>query len=509
MKRKTNSRVIAVALAILTIITTAVPVMAASTNNSIGSKGTDIAVLDDSNFSVEGKDTKQNQKSEYELFTLDGNDIISSVYVYGTVADGSDVYDPENPDADENGFVNGKIQVGVPTTIIIDGKANSEGFYVGEASGKVKGNISGSTVISVVPDDEVTLKSKGKANITASVEQNYTQFVVETSDYSGDKVNKFVTPSFNDKSVFDVSVKTKNLSAGSWSGSFNYNISVVNTATVSLGRRVTSWNISATERDDVWMTYYQPNNKKTAKLSSTSVETFEDGTVVISGAGKMEDNVNRLFYDLEKMSSDTNEHYWQKIKDNLSEEEYNKLVEVIGEGTALFYWVGSSSIGYTDVYKSLYNIDRDAYDIARNSVKYYTKTFAKTSDYMLYNPKKVIIEDGVTNVSARAFSTCTDIATVDLGNTITEIDDSAFINCKGLTELTIPNSVTKIGAFAISGLAPAADITIPASVTEIGQDAFTNNGGKIYCAKQWQADKINADFDNQRAGLKATVIVKD
>lgn len=193
---KSINKFISFALTLATLLSMSVPVMAADLVNSTSSKATDIAVIDDSSYSVSGSDRNQSQKSEFDTYTYTGDTIVSSVNVYGTIAEGSNVYDPDNPDADENGYVDGKIEVGVPTTIIFSGTADSDGYYVGKSSGRVKGNISGSTVIAVVPDDSFTLSSKGKNDITATVEQDYTQFVVETSELTGDKVNKNVTPSY-------------------------------------------------------------------------------------------------------------------------------------------------------------------------------------------------------------------------------------------------------------------------------------------------------------------------
>ena len=462
MKSKSHSRIIALFLAVITVFASAIPAMAAE--SSTGSKGTDIAVLDDSSYTVAGKDTKQSAKSEYELFTHNGNDIISSVNVYATVADGSNVYDPENPDADEDGFVNGKIQVGVPTTIIIDGKPNSEGYYVGEAFGKVKGNISGSTVISVVPDDEVTLSSEGKNDVTAPIEQDYTQFVVSTSEYSGDKVNKNVTPSFNDKAVFDVDVKTKGLSAGSWSGSFNYNISVLNTTVAALGNRVTSWNISATDSDDVWMSYYQANSKKMSTLNTTkgtSVEKFEDGTVVISGTGNMEESVNKHFFDLDSMNTKLTSLIWDYLRENLTDDEYALVTSRIDEDADTWYYSSAYSLDHHNLNglpSEILTFINDAMNAAR------TKIYP--SQYIKYIPKKVIIMDGVTNVSKGAFNGCSKLEEVDLGNTIKEIGSHSFMNCSSLSELIIPDSCEVIGNL-FADTSKVKSVHLPASVREI------------------------------------------
>ena len=447
MKNKTNSRVIAIVLAMLTIISSAIPAFAA----------------------------------DMEIYTYDGNDIISSVNVTATIADGSDVYDPENPDAGDDGFVNGKIQVGVPTSITINGTTDANGYYVGSASGKVKGNISGATVISVVPDDEVTLTSQGKTDVVAPIEQDYTQFVVSTSEYSGSKVNKFVTPNFNDKAVFDVTIKTKDLSAGTWSGSFNYNISVVNTTVAALGNRVTSWNVSATDEDNVWMSYYQANTRQVTAPTrgGTTIEKYEDGTVVVSGTGKMENAVNKHFFDLEGMTKQLNILIWEYLEENLSNDEYNAITDIVPEGAQTWYYtaahvLNSNLSDYTTT-TSIVRRFSEAEDYAMRRVN--------TSEYVIYSPKKVIVMDGVTNISEGAFNGCNTLTEVDLGNTIKSIENFAFTNCYNIEGITIPDGCEKIGdAFNVTHKIDV--INVPASVKELA-------GSVAFAYKKMEIDPAN------------------
>lgn len=482
---KSINKFISFALTLATLLSMSVPVMAADLVNSTSSKATDIAVIDDSSYSVSGSDRNQSQKSEFDTYTYTGDTIVSSVNVYGTIAEGSNVYDPDNPDADENGYVDGKIEVGVPTTIIFSGTADSDGYYVGKSSGRVKGNISGSTVIAVVPDDSFTLSSKGKNDITATVEQDYTQFVVETSELTGDKVNKNVTPSYNDRAVFNVSVKTNEATAGSWKGSFNYNISLLNTATASLGRRITSWDVSATENDDVWMSYYQSTDNLTSGRSAafaspkrttngTTVETYEDGTVVISGIGNMEDAVNKYFYDVDAMSDALTTKIWKHLKDNLSADEYASVIDEIDENTQTYYYESSSVFGQ----KNLKGLTAQTKQFIKNAFES-VRSEIKANDYIKYIPKNVIILDGVTNVSKGAFSTCKNIETVTLPDTLKRIESNAFLNCSELTGIDIPEGCEYIGSAAFLACGKIGTIRVPTSVREIQVLTFISNSVEI------------------------------
>lgn len=217
--------IMAVGMCTMTIFSSTT-VFAATYTNSVGSQAEDISVIDDSGYTVAGQDTTQGKKSEYTTVSIEDATIESPVNVYATVAEGSDVYDPDNPNANDDGWVDGDILVGVPTTLIMSGTPDENGYYVAEGKGKVKGNIAGTTIINVVPDDTVTLSSVGKDNITADITQDYTKFAVPTSTVSGSDVNKNVTASFNTDATFIVNVKTNQATAGSWNGSFNYEISL-------------------------------------------------------------------------------------------------------------------------------------------------------------------------------------------------------------------------------------------------------------------------------------------
>jgi hypothetical protein len=109
--------------------------------------------------------------------------------------------------------------------------------------------------------------------------------------------------------------------------------------------------------------------------------------------------------------------------------------------------------------------------------------------------KKVIIENGVTNIGNWAFCDCNltsvtipnsvtsigssvfydcHLTSVKIPNSVTSIGAEAFCDCLGFTSINIPNSVRTIGFNAFNGCYNLASITIPNSVTSIGFGAFDN-----------------------------------
>lgn len=223
---KVISTLVAGVMATLMVATSAMPTFAAT--NSVGSASTDIGIVSDSGYTVTGKDEAQNKASEYQTVSDFVEATEGKTYqtnVYATIAEGEDVYDPTNPEADpETGMVDGSVLVSVPKTLILG--QTSKGVWSGSYTIKVKGNIAGSTVISVIPDATFKMSQAGKDDITVTTNQPKTKFVVEESTLSGNDVVKGVTASFNDKAVTTGTMSTTEASAGSWEGICNFTISM-------------------------------------------------------------------------------------------------------------------------------------------------------------------------------------------------------------------------------------------------------------------------------------------
>ena len=91
--------------------------------------------------------------------------------------------------------------------------------------------------------------------------------------------------------------------------------------------------------------------------------------------------------------------------------------------------------------------------------------------------KKVVIENGVTNIGNYAFYNCSAITSVTIPNSVRSIGQNAFLDCFSLTSINIPNSVISIEEYAFSGCSGLTSINIPNSVKSIGSSAFYGCSG--------------------------------
>lgn len=102
---------------------------------------------------------------------------------------------------------------------------------------------------------------------------------------------------------------------------------------------------------------------------------------------------------------------------------------------------------------------------------------AFTSQYYIDHKKvtsvtSVTIPDSVVTIEKFAFSDCSDLTKIVIGNGVKKIRDSAFSSCSSLTSVIIPDSVVTIGENAFKYCKSLKNVTIGNSVTMIGYRAF-------------------------------------
>ena len=92
--------------------------------------------------------------------------------------------------------------------------------------------------------------------------------------------------------------------------------------------------------------------------------------------------------------------------------------------------------------------------------------------YECSNLTSITIPSGLTSIGEQAFGNCTGLTSITIPSGFISIGDYAFWNCTGLTSITIQNGVTSIGTGAFWNCSGLTSITIPSSVTSIGVNVF-------------------------------------
>ena len=81
---------------------------------------------------------------------------------------------------------------------------------------------------------------------------------------------------------------------------------------------------------------------------------------------------------------------------------------------------------------------------------YYSSSSRPWSEYVS-QIKKIIIEDGVPNISQYAFDCCSSLTDVVIPNSVLSIDEYAFSSCSSLTSINLPASVKTFSPLAFTG----------------------------------------------------------
>ena len=86
--------------------------------------------------------------------------------------------------------------------------------------------------------------------------------------------------------------------------------------------------------------------------------------------------------------------------------------------------------------------------------------------------KTVVIPEGVTTISRHLFDNCLSLTSITLPSTLITIDEYSFYKCYNLQSIIIPNGVTTINSYAFDKCKSLTSIEIPSSVIYIGDYVF-------------------------------------
>lgn len=88
------------------------------------------------------------------------------------------------------------------------------------------------------------------------------------------------------------------------------------------------------------------------------------------------------------------------------------------------------------------------------------------------NLESVFLSDSVTSIGGSSFSNCTSLTQINLSNNLSEIGPGAFEKCEKLLNIVFPQTLKSIGSAAFYNCSALSSIVFPNNLQSIGQDAF-------------------------------------
>ena len=92
------------------------------------------------------------------------------------------------------------------------------------------------------------------------------------------------------------------------------------------------------------------------------------------------------------------------------------------------------------------------------------------------NAKKVILSEGITEISDGAFSNCSKIEQVVFPSSLKAIGEYAFDDCRSIRQIDFPANLQAIGKRAFSNCSSLTDINLPSSIETLGEGCFYSCG---------------------------------
>lgn len=112
-------------------------------------------------------------------------------------------------------------------------------------------------------------------------------------------------------------------------------------------------------------------------------------------------------------------------------------------------------------------------DVAVINIPQSVTTIEESAFYYCDKLTSITIPDSVTSIGPRAFAWCNGLESVTFGKGIESIPDFCFNHCASLTSLVIPKEITQIGVRAFSYCETLNEIDLSSGVTQIGERAFS------------------------------------
>lgn len=381
----------------------------------------------------------------------------------------------------------------LPTNITLSGVPDENKKYTGEGAVFVEGDIAGNEFVSVTPESSISLKQSGKDDIMAQVTQEKTTFTYDDIQ----NANSAIT-----------TISADTLSAGEWNSVLHYNVSLEENPLPPGYTTLYEYDLSATEADDVKAYYMVPNkntspvevetqeSKVKSRAAVTSAQAASDNIIeyngiryelsdedqlVISGSGKMKENIQADLIDIQGIIDGVLTHFSNISLGTYGDYQY-QMDDVSKDYIIHFTFPGLYANDYYPSWiaqkTEVINGNSVRGELLSSSDNFYKEVIAYidsiVSDYAVSMPKKIVMNNGVENISKYAFRNCNTLQEITIADSVTEIEAYAFSSCDALHSITIPDSVVSLGQNCFEGCKSLSQITFGKGITTIPQYAFRN-----------------------------------
>ena len=239
-------------------------------------------------------------------------------------------------------------------------------------------------------------------------------------------------------------------------------------ATEGTATVIETWDISATEEDNITATLY------------------DNGNLIIEGTGNMKDLLN--YGDIP----------WYNDRSNIISAEIKSGVTSIG----ISAFENCNNLANIEIPNGVTKIGGDAFACCRSltSIELPTSVtnIGNSAFYDCDNLKNIILSTELIRIENGAFYGCSSLTSIEIPEKVTSIGNGAFQNCSNLTNITIPNGVTSINSLTFNGCSSLTTITIPQNVTTIGDNAFRGCSSlksiNIYCSNKYAKQYVIENY---------------
>lgn len=343
---------------------------------------------------------------------------------------------------------------------------------------KVQGDIAGTDSVIVEPETSFAMHTNGKDDVTATVSQTKTKF--EASEITGDGVTEAGK------------IAAPGLTAGSWNGSFNFNVQLRKAAglykadgTLVTWQKLLDDGTIKVQDGELTSGYAGSANTSASTLTGTLVI---DDSVTSLGENALlacsnltgiviPDSVTALGRNCLTATDITELTIPASVTniDSSATSSMSKLTLITINSSGETCNVDISSL--SSLKKAIFNgsYKRVSGNLSPNIE--YVKLPKNLERIPSFSGKSkietIVLQSSVKSIES--FAGCSSLKTLDLlSSEITEIPTGCFSGCTSLTSVKLPNTLKTIGRGSFADCTAIDELAVPDTVTTIDIDAFKN-----------------------------------